>query len=544
MPPPTRFGRYLLTQRLATGGMAEIYLAKFLGVAGFERDLVIKKVLPHWSLDRDFTAMLIDEAKINVQLNHPNIVQIYELGRERDVYYIAMEYVEGMDLRKLLQSLPSHERIPLDITLFLITEILSGLGYAHQKCGPRGESLQIVHRDISPQNILLSFDGAVKITDFGIAKATLQSHETMTGVLKGKCAYMSPEQADQRRLDHRSDLFAVGIVLYELVTGERLFGGRGDLDTLDRVRRAQVSFSKPLENIVPIELRQIILKSLAKKPEERFPDATAYYRALIQFAQSQTIDLGRAHLVKYLQKQCLANVTQVRKCFQEHETKTRQYLAENPTVISIGNTDKTRSLTTMQSRQEMDETCLLVQTDVLLETPPLQSLPRKPNLLFLTSIGIALCVVVSLWLWHLSTRHPEASAITPTPLATKPVVITSHPSPVVIAAPVPLPTKLPEQPNVATPKLEQSKSEHVRGLLSVQAIPWGFVSIDGQGSSETPLQKRAMEAGNHRVEVVYEPDHAHVSQTVRIKSNEHLFCIANFKKDEKTFSCHDSGPAF
>ena len=237
MTYPQRFGRYLLLDRVAVGGMAEIFLAKLEGLAGFEKLLAIKRILPHWSTNHDFITMLIDEAKIVVQLVHPNIVSVYELGKEEQSYYIAMEYVEGVDLRRLFEACQSPSpRLPLPLAVQIIVEVLRGLAYAHRREGSSGERLEIVHRDISPQNILLSYDGQVKITDFGIARAANRSTETATGTLKGKYAYMSPEQACQEPVDARSDLFSVGVLLYELFCGVRLFARATDLGTLEAVR--------------------------------------------------------------------------------------------------------------------------------------------------------------------------------------------------------------------------------------------------------------------------------------------------------------------
>lgn len=277
--------------------MAEIYLAKLVGAQGFEKNLVVKKILPHWSADPEFVSMLVDEAKLVVQLTHPNIVQVYELGKEKDDYYIAMEYVDGIDLRELLKT---SGRVPPELALAILVDSLAALAYAHGKQDAAGRPLGIIHRDISPQNILLSSDGVVKLTDFGIAKAAFRNQETVTGILKGKFAYMSPEQASGRPMDQRSDLFSSAIVLYELLTGERLFEGKGDLDTLERARRAEIAFSPEGDKILGGRLREILLKALSRRPEERYATALELREKLIQYAEGKKWSLRQEKLALYL----------------------------------------------------------------------------------------------------------------------------------------------------------------------------------------------------------------------------------------------------
>ncbi|WDT79866.1 MAG: serine/threonine-protein kinase [Candidatus Manganitrophus sp.] len=227
MSQPIRFGKYLLLDKIGTGGMAELFLAKQTGLSGFEKSVAIKRILPHLTQGSEFIAMFINEAKLAALLTHQNIVQIYDLGNVDQCHYIAMEYIMGKDLRTVINHGKS-KNIPLSIgdALLIVSKICSALDYAHRKKDLNGNDLHLVHRDISPQNILVSYEGEVKLVDFGIAKAAMGGQETKTGVLKGKLAYMSPEQAWGKPVDGRTDLFALGIVLYEAVTGERLFSGK------------------------------------------------------------------------------------------------------------------------------------------------------------------------------------------------------------------------------------------------------------------------------------------------------------------------------
>lgn len=281
LDPPVSFGRYLLKGRLATGGMAEIFKAELVGVEGFSKTFAIKRILPFWSQRQEFVTMLVDEAKVLVHLNHPNIVQVYELGQVGPHYFIAMEYIEGGDLRELTRQLAVRgQALPQDLAISIVLEALHGLQYAHTRTVAETGALQVIHRDISPQNILLSTSGEVKVTDFGIAKAVTQTHETQTGVLKGKYAYMAPEQAVGGVLDSRSDLFAMGIVLWELLFGERLFATGNDLQTLGKVKEAEIRFPKDkLAQLYP-GLQKVLQQALAKPKSERFASAEEFSEAL------------------------------------------------------------------------------------------------------------------------------------------------------------------------------------------------------------------------------------------------------------------------
>ena len=221
MKKPAKFGKYWLLERINVGGMAEVFKAKSYGVEGFEKLIAIKRILPSIAEDEDFITMFIDEAKIAVQLNHANIAQIFDLGKIDESYFIALEFVHGKDLRTIWDR---HKRrglrLPIPMSVYVISRVLEGLDYAHRKKNAGGEELNIVHRDVSPQNVLVAYEGEVKIIDFGIAKAANKASKTQAGILKGKFGYMSPEQVRGLPLDRRADIFSAGIILYELLTGE------------------------------------------------------------------------------------------------------------------------------------------------------------------------------------------------------------------------------------------------------------------------------------------------------------------------------------
>jgi serine/threonine protein kinase len=303
MKKPAVFGKYLLLERLNVGGMAEVFIAKAFGVEGFERILAIKKILPTMAEDEEFIKMFIDEARISVQLNHANIVHIHELGNYEGTFFIAMEYVAGRDLRTILERYRKRkERIPPAQASFIASKMCEGLDYAHRKKDARGVDLNIIHRDVSPQNILCSYEGEVKIIDFGIAKAANRSQNTQAGILKGKFGYMSPEQVRGLPIDRRSDLFAVGVILYEMLTGEKLFVGESDFSTLEKVRNAEVPPPRGLNPAIPEGLERVVMKALAREAEDRYQWASELQEDLMRFLVQGDVIYASKHLSNFMKE--------------------------------------------------------------------------------------------------------------------------------------------------------------------------------------------------------------------------------------------------
>jgi serine/threonine protein kinase len=297
------FGKYYLHERLAVGGMAEIFKAKMYGVDGFEKNMVVKQILPQYSRNKDFIQMFIDEAKITVSLSHGNIVPVFELGEIKGIYYIAMEQVDGKSLGEVMDAgLDQDLRLSIPHALFICSEMLAGLDYAHRKTDDQDRPLGIVHRDISPQNILISYEGEVKIVDFGIARAATKVHETQAGVIKGKFGYMSPEQALGRDVDGRSDVFAAGILLFEMLTLERLFQGTTDGVTLDRVKRADVPTPSRTNPRLPPKLDAIVFKALARRPEDRYQTAGEMRQDVSRFLYSLAEEASAQSLSVYVKR--------------------------------------------------------------------------------------------------------------------------------------------------------------------------------------------------------------------------------------------------
>ncbi|MFH1131794.1 MAG: serine/threonine-protein kinase, partial [Pseudomonadota bacterium] len=277
------YGQYQVVERIAIGGMAEIYRGVAHGVEGFKRPVVIKKVHPRFSADDRFIKMLIKEAKITARLNHANIVQILDLGKnDEGEYFLVMEYVDGWDLRAAMdRAAQRNTRLSLDTILYIMPEVCDAVAYAHNLTDDRGRPINLIHRDISPSNILISYSGEVKLTDFGVAR--FGRDESVVGSLKGKLAYMSPEQARTELLDHRSDIFSLGAVLFEVVLGRKIFLGQTDIEMLKAVREAEIPSPSSIDPRISPQLEQIILKAVAPKPKDRYQSAELFSADLRTF---------------------------------------------------------------------------------------------------------------------------------------------------------------------------------------------------------------------------------------------------------------------
>lgn len=296
--------------KLDSGGMAEVYVAEAEAMAGFTRRVAIKRILPGLLKDEKFVRMFLDEARLSLNLNHANIVSVFDIGKSDNTYFIVMEYVEGTNLKSLLEHFSSHgRRLPVALTVWLLIEVLKGLDYAHNlRDEQSGDPVGIVHRDISPPNILISWNGEVKLTDFGLAKATTQVESTDPGVVKGKFSYLSPEAAQGHDVDLRTDIFAVGILGFEMLTGRRLFLGKTDFETVEKIRAAQVPPISELNEEVPEDLEKILRKALAKDPDERYITSSAFADDLVGVLFSHRLRVSDRDL-----KQVLAEYRATRK---------------------------------------------------------------------------------------------------------------------------------------------------------------------------------------------------------------------------------------
>jgi eukaryotic-like serine/threonine-protein kinase len=303
IPAPLRLGPYELLRRIATGGMAEVYLARLAGPHGFQKTVAVKRILPQFARDADFVAMFVDEARVCARLGHPNIVQVFDFGEEDGELYMAMEYVDGTTAARLVRAVAScGEEVGLDVCLHVTLSILHALECAHGARDEEGKPLSLVHRDVSPGNVLIDRSGAVKLTDFGIARAAEIERRTDAGQLKGKLGYMSPEQVVGRDLDARSDIFTLGIVLAEMLILRPLFSGGKELDVLIRIRDADLSAIDRAGGRVPDDVRAVLFRALSRDPALRWPSAAAFAEALEEIARRRRLQTGPSRLAMLIEK--------------------------------------------------------------------------------------------------------------------------------------------------------------------------------------------------------------------------------------------------
>ncbi|MEE9383817.1 MAG: serine/threonine-protein kinase [Nannocystaceae bacterium] len=335
MERPTQFGPYLLLERISLGGMAEVFKAKEFGVDGFERVVAVKRILPHVAEDEEFIGMFKDEARIAVQLNHSNIAQIYSLGQEDDSFYIALEYVAGKDARTIYEVVrAAGEVLSAAQACFVVMKICEGLDYAHNKKDKFGNPLNLIHRDVSPPNVMVSYEGEVKLIDFGVVKAAGRRSSTKSGVLKGKFGYMAPEQVRGKSVDRRGDIFALGACLWEMLTSSRLFHGESDFETLEMVREGKVRSPREFNPDIPARLAEIVLKALAAEPDDRYGSAMEFHDDLQAFMFAEGLFYSRKNLAAWMRQQFRTDIDLEKEKAKKQAIATRrEQRARNSTMI-------------------------------------------------------------------------------------------------------------------------------------------------------------------------------------------------------------------
>jgi serine/threonine protein kinase len=556
---PISFGRYFLVDKIAVGGMAEVFKAKSFSHGGFEKLLVIKRILQHLTENEDFVHMFIDEAKISVELQHPNIVQIYDFGRIAENYFIAMECVEGKDVKGILRKLAERRKLlPMEYAVYIAHEMCKGLDYAHKRTDMQGSPLGIVHRDVSPSNILVSYSGEIKVADFGIAKAQISAFNTKGGILKGKFEYMSPEQASGEDLSHQSDLFSAGIILHEMLTGRRLFKTDSDIKTLEQIKAVDVKPPSSLNPGIPTRLDDIVMRALTADQSARFQNAREFQNALLEFMYPATPDLTRENLGHFMTELFSAEIRTEREQL-EVGTKAAADLHEYAPEIDLdleweespgsGQTihvspSRTPPLIALlaflcltgiviwaTSQQRPQEPTLVVQPQPALPaslhlkiSPSVEStvtvngkvvstgsdvlhadlVPDKPFELRVTAPGYL----------PYSDRYTVAAGerlrvpvrLTPIPIARQqPKIETTTDTPATPATPA-----TPDAPEPAAP-----------GMLSVNVRGgWAEVSVDGRSVDTTPLYQHPLPAGRHTVEIVDGASGARQTRVVTIIPNQ------------------------
>ncbi len=346
------FGNYILLEKLAAGGMAEVYLAKKIGASGVQKFVAVKRILSQFSDSEDFIAMFKDEAKIAINLSHSNVVSIYDFGIERGQFYIVMEFVEGRNLRQVLNRMKRVDQyFSVAQVVHIIKQVAAGLDHAHRCIDPTtGQPLNIIHRDMSPQNVMLGFEGESKIVDFGIAKAAHQIEATRAGTLKGKFGYMSPEQVEGQTVDSRTDIFALGIMTWEMLANQRLFLANSEINTLRKIRECDVPSLRKINPNIPAELDQIVKKTLEKDKAERYQTAGDMHRDMQGFLSRFDPDFSTQDLGQFVKSLFSEEIIQIRK----KQIVYSQVTVQSPSINESTEVMNTRSTVVKESSMSID----------------------------------------------------------------------------------------------------------------------------------------------------------------------------------------------
>ena len=377
------FGKYLLLEKVASGGMAEVYLAKTGGANGISKFVAIKRILPQYSDNKDFIEMFKEEAKIAVNLNHSNIVSIFDFGIEKHQFFLVMEFVEGQNLRQILNHLKKEAKdFSIDQIVYVVKEVAAGLDHAH-RCldGNTGRPLNITHRDMSPQNVMVSLEGEVKVVDFGIAKAETQLEQTSAGTIKGKFGYMSPEQAEGHVVDPRTDIFSLGIVLWELLANDRLFTAQNEAATLRKVRECQIPSLRKINPNIPPELERICMKALARDKSLRYQTAAAFHKDLNRFLNTQFPDFSAQDFSKFMKSLYHKMYLENRRKLAEY-AKVQVQIEEATTVTSTMTATLSTPGVSAQSSEGTDsaeDRLRISSNSSLVDLNALKSDPEKPS---------------------------------------------------------------------------------------------------------------------------------------------------------------------
>jgi serine/threonine protein kinase len=550
-------GHYSLVSRIAIGGMAEIWLARQVGLQGFEKFVVIKRIIDGLGADPEFVEMFLDEARIAAQLNHPHIVQIFDLGMEAGAYYIAMEYLPGEDLTTIVRA-GNRQKKPLPIAhaVRIVADAAAGLHYAHARTGPNGASLGIVHRDVSPQNLLVTYDGLLKVVDFGIAKAANRESKTIAGHVKGKTAYMSPEQARGQQIDGRSDIFALGIILFELVTRTRLFQYPDPLVALRAIAsNDEIPFAHDRNLEVPIELSYIIAGALTRDLTRRYATGRAFQHALEEWMRSQPQMPGAAELGAYMHElfaeriQERSRLLEAARTGELTSTRARKVMPSDTGRSMPGNPLPPEAVT-MTTRPHprwhwaAGGAALLLLAGVglavalrpepvpepepVVVTAPVVPQPPMPPVLTIETdppgarvlvdgqeVGSSPLTLDTLILGE----HTVTASLKGRKDASRQVTL-EHPGDraMVVLALVPEPPPEPAK-GTRTPAVQVPKKVAM-GKLTLDTVPWTRVFLRGRKLGDTPLIDVPVPAGRHQLKLVNEEKNISTLIEVQIRAGQ------------------------
>ena len=510
------FGKYLLTEKLATGGMAEIYLAKLIGPGGFEKPLVIKQIHPRLSGQAAFVDMFVAEAKTLVSLTHGNIVPVYELGVVEDTYFIAMEYIDGPSLHRLMARVrDAGIALPPPIAAWIAGEILDGLDYAHRK------GVGVIHRDLSPRNVMVSRDGEVKLVDFGIAVAIASAAAVQAGTgdahpPTGSFAYMSPEQAAQRPLSPQSDLFSVGVLLWEMLTGRTLFARSTAEETLTAVATVDAVAPSTIVAGIPSKLDELVARALRREPGERWQSAAAFHDELQRYLYSLDAPPGARDLAALVAKYSPAHrmaTAQVPLLDKNARAKTSG--DGGPRTAVVGNRRAPRPATVVPEKTFATNIALTRMLSGEPDALPIVPLiaPKLSNRgVWLVVGGIVIAATAAELVMHERDELQVAMVSIDAAIASPPDAnippIAAPPIDAAPSLPDAAPARAPRnnaprpRPAAVEPATTTSATVTATARLKIGAQPWGEVSIDGVTRGRTPLNL-TVPAGHHDIVIVF-----------------------------------------
>ena len=552
---PVVLGKYELLHKLAAGGMAEVFLARAAGPMGFEKQVVVKRILPHLADDPSFVAMFLAEARLAARLSHPNVVQVFDFGEADGAYFIVMEFVDGVNLRALYRKARSeNEALSLSVAARLISLACEGLGYAHDFRDPHtGAPLGLVHRDVSPDNLLIARHGSVKVVDFGIAKAANQTMLTKTGNVKGKFAYMPPEQLAGETIDRRADVFALGIVLYELITGRKPFDTTNEAIIVRAILYEPFPPASEFRPEVPASLQSILDRALAKDVNQRFVDCRVFQSALEQFIVETGEPVSQYHLSQLVVRlfphakndgsgsnRALPMAVPVAATIIEEEIQLSA-VDQAPLTVSDG-----ARLPPEPEPGPLPEPVQLSLSAV--GEGPLVLQPESRTRLVLALVGLTLTAAAGVA--YAVTRGPQSGPPPPSlpavvkkepAPAPKPAPALAAPDPVVAIVDPPPParetTVLPElvpaesapRVNPRPPPAKVVPKPKVLGqtaTIEFRVRPFGSVWVDGKFLGDTPFSAAAVSIGEHQVRVTNQEMGKDVTRPFQVKAGSNVFRLS------------------